>query len=150
MNIRRALKSPLVNVLLIIVGLLLILSPLFTIYTNLKKDNIDGRGWMTVLEDCRHTGPWDGDSECKGRFRQNGGDVTIENAVVNTSIKYSEGDFLGDIYRDTSISYDAPANEQRYMTGEQRRSLIHNLPSVVTIFAGILLLTYVATYKVRK
>jgi hypothetical protein len=107
-----------------------------SIYHNLKTDNVDGRGYMYASSDCSHVGPSDNDYVCKGSYYQDGGMITIANASVHTESRFLKGQFIDDIWRDMRVSYEASASSQHYITGDQRRSLFHNLPAVLLVIFG--------------
>lgn len=149
------MKTPLylqswpVRIALVIVGLACALNATYTIYDNLKKDNIGGRGWVTVSKDCRKVGPWDYDFECTGTYTQGSGMVSVGGAIVRVTGNFSKGDRIDDIYRDQSISYDAPVNQQHYISGEDRRSLLHNLPQVIAAQVGLIVAAWSLLAKRR-
>jgi hypothetical protein len=111
-------------------------------YKNLKKDNVDGRGRVLLTEDCHHSGPWDGDYECRGTYQQGSGMVTVSDAAIRVTGQYFRGEYVGDIYRDQSVSADAPARQQHYKSGEERRSLLHNLPPLAVVMGSLMLMIW--------
>lgn len=149
MNIPSYLQSQPTRIILFVIGLACILTATFTIYDNLKKDTIGGRGSLSVSRDCHHVGPWDDDFECTGEYTQGGGMVSVKDAVVRVTGNYSKGSTIDDIYRDQSISYDAPASQQRYISGEDRRSLLHNLPYVIIVQIGLFITIWALLPKRR-
>lgn len=122
------LPSAIVQILAAIVAIACILIPSYTIYQNLKKDfGIDGEGGIVLTQDCSHVGPWDNDYKCIGTYQQGSGMVEVLHAVVHVTGRHLKGEYVGDIYRDQSASADAPPSQQHYMSGDDRRSLLHNL-----------------------
>jgi hypothetical protein len=137
----------LVRITLVAIGAILALFSTYAIYINLKKDNLDGRGTILV-ENCTHIGPSDGDYNCTGAYQQGaGGFSPIRPATVHVSSPSTTGDYLSDVYRDTSVSIDAPAEQQHYISGEERRGIIHNLAYITGIVIGLGLLCTSIFYR---
>lgn len=142
----KRLSNPRITIRIVIMATALICIALgsLTIYKNHKKDHgIDGEGYITV-ESCRHIGPWDNDYECIGSYDQGSAMISYSSATVKVVARhgYEKGAVIGDVFRDTSVDTEAPAGDQRYISGDVRRGLGYNLPLVGIVAVGLVALSW--------
>ena len=137
-----------VRIVFVLIGLALVYNAATDIYVNMKRENVHGRGKIVVTDGCKRLGPdWVDYYECKGEFTQSSGMVSFNDAVVRVTGEYYNGEVIRDVWRDQSRGANTPEDQQRYISGEEQRSLVHNLPFVFMIEIGLAMIVFACALR---
>lgn len=105
----------------------------YTIYSNNKSD---GFGSGSVLVDHCEEVDWSWRIyRCYGQYRSGAGMSWYENVNVRVRGEYKAGEVIADV---NPLSLTGAAQNERYITGWERASVVHNIPWLLLLIASIL------------